>query len=393
MASSSAQVRAYAGPALFSYGFRPFFLFGAAWAALAVALWLPLLSGHLSLPTAFSPVQWHVHELVFGYVPAIVAGFLLTAVPNWTGRLPVIGWPLAGLFAVWLLGRLAVATSALIGAKAAAIVDVAFLVLLGGVVAREILASSNKRNLKVLGAVVLLAVGNLAFHAEALHGSLEGRAQRLGIAATVLLIMIIGGRIIPSFTHNWLLRQAPGRMPAKLDRNDIASMVVSGLALCAWVVAPQSAASAVLALAAGAANTARLSRWAGERTFAEPLVAILHVAYAFIPIGFVLLALGILVPTVIAPSGALHGWTAGAIGLMTLAIMTRASLGHTGQPLTATTGIVVIYVAAVVAALARVVAAAGLLRDVLLAVSAAAWVVAFAVFIAVYAPLLARKRA
>lgn len=393
MATSSAQLRAYTGPALFSYGFRPFFLFGAAWAAIAMALWLPMLTGHVSLPTAFAPVQWHVHEMVFGYVPAIVAGFLLTAVPNWTGRLPVVGWPLAGLFGIWVLGRVAVATSALIGARLAALVDVSFLLALGVVIAREIVASSNTRNLKVLVGVALLAIGNLAFHLEVLLGNIDGRAQHLGIAATILLISIIGGRIIPSFTHNWLMRQPPGRVPAKLDRYDIAVMVVTGVALAVWVFAPASKVTAIVALAASAANAARLARWAGERTFAEPLVAILHVGYAFVPVGFLLLALGILVPSVVLPSGALHGWTAGAIGLMTLAVMTRASLGHTGQPLVATTGISLIYVAGIIAALTRVVAATGMMRDAMLVVSAIAWVLAFGGFVVVYAPLLAKRRA
>lgn len=159
MASSAAQIRAFEGPALLSYGFRPFFLFGAVWAAAAVALWLPMLSGHLALPSAFTPVEWHVHELIFGYVPAIVAGFLLTAVPNWTGRLPVVGTRLLMLFLAWLAGRIAVFFSLWIGAWVAAIVDLAFLVALAGVIGREIVASRNTRNLKVLVGVALLLTG------------------------------------------------------------------------------------------------------------------------------------------------------------------------------------------------------------------------------------------
>jgi uncharacterized protein involved in response to NO len=149
--------------------------------------------------------------------------------------------------------------------------------------------------------------------------------------------------------------------------------------------------TALLALAACGFNVVRLSRWAGERTAAEPLVLILHVAYAFVPFGFLLLALGILMPGLVAASGALHGWTAGAIALMTLAVMTRASLGHTNRPLTATRPIQFIYLAALIAALARIVAAFGVLREPMLHLSATAWVLAFGAFVVIFAPLLARR--
>ena len=156
MATSAEQIRAFNGPAILSYGFRPFFLFGAAWAALTIAIWLPVLAGQITLPTALAPLEWHVHELVFGYVPAIVAGFLLTAVPNWTGRLPVVGTPLLMLVLAWAAGRVAVLTSAWIGPAAAGLVDLAFLAALVAIMGREIVAGGNKRNLRVLAAVGLL---------------------------------------------------------------------------------------------------------------------------------------------------------------------------------------------------------------------------------------------
>jgi len=147
-----------------SYGFRPFFLFGAVWAALTVALWLPILSGHIVLPSAFGPIAWHSHELIFGYLPAIMAGFLLTAVPNWTGRLPITGAPLAALFGIWVVGRCAVFVSAWIGPVLAAGLDLLFLAALIGVIGREIIAGKNTRNLKILLAVGLLFAGNVVFH-------------------------------------------------------------------------------------------------------------------------------------------------------------------------------------------------------------------------------------
>ncbi len=390
-ASSAAQMRAYRGPALFSYGFRPFFLMGALWAAVAVALWLPMLAGMIAVPTVLAPLEWHIHELLYGYVPAVIAGFLLTAVPNWTGRLPVVGARLMLLFSLWVAGRVAMLTSAMARRHCpAAVIDMTFLAALGVVVAREIIAAGNTRNLKVLAVVLLLFAGNGLFHLETVARIGDGHGTRLGIAGAILLIMLIGGRIIPSFTRNWLARRGPGRMPAPEDIFDVAVMTTSGLALAAWVVLPRSGVTALLAGVAALLNAGRLVRWAGGRTLAEPLVLILHVAYAFVPLGFLLVALAITHPGLVSPSGALHGWTAGAIGLMTLAVMTRASLGHTGQPLTATRPIQLIYMAAMVAAVTRIAAAFGLASGSMLQVSATAWVVAFGAFVSVYWPLLTR---
>jgi uncharacterized protein involved in response to NO len=393
MESSAQLVRNYRGPALLSYGFRPFFLFGAVWAAAAMALWPALLAGSITLPTTFDPVRWHAHELIYGYVPAIISGFLLTAIPNWTGRLPVVGVRLLALFALWGAGRLAVLFSTFIGEAAAAVIDLLFLAALCGVVARELIAGRNTRNLKVLGVLAVLFAGNTISHAERLFSLTPGHGVRVGIAAILVLIMLIGGRIIPSFTHNWLARQRPGRLSQPFDCFDAVAIAIGAAVLVLWIVAPDAVLTAWLALAAGLVHFWRLGRWAGERTGPEPLVAILHIAYLFVPIGFVLVALGILRPDIVSPSGALHAWTAGAVGTMTLAVMTRASLGHTGQPLTANRAVQTIYIAVIFSALARIVAAFGLARDPMLHVSATAWIFAFVVFAAVFGPLLARPRA
>lgn len=393
MSTTAQQIRAFDGPPILSYGFRPFFLAGALWAAIAVAIWLPMLSGRLALPTAFAPLDWHVHELVYGYVPAVIAGFLLTAVPNWTGRLPVMGTPLLLLFLIWTAGRAAILVSGWIGAGKAAAIDLAFLAALGFVIGREIVAGNNIGNLKVLAIVGLLFTGNLAFHVEAAYGIGQGHGTRVGIGAIILLIMLIGGRIIPSFTRNWLARRGPGRLPVPFNRFDVVAVSSGAAALACWIAFPDYGATAALAFAAGLLNLVRLARWAGYRTTNEPLVLVLHIAYVFVPLGFLLLALGTAAPHLIQPSGALHSWTAGAIGLMTLAVMTRASLGHTGRPLTATAAIQFIYLAALAAAVGRIVAATGFAREMLLHVSATAWVLAFAGFVVVYAPaLLTRTR-
>ena len=176
------KARAYRGPTLFSYGFRPFFLFGALQAGVMIPLWLAIFAGDISLPTAFAPLDWHVHEMLFGYVGAVIAGFLLTAVPNWTGRLPIQGPRLAVLFSTWLAGRLAVSFSGTIGWGAAMAVDPLFLLLLAAAATREIVAGRKWGNLKVVGVVILLAAANVAFHLEAHFSGLAAYSARASIA-------------------------------------------------------------------------------------------------------------------------------------------------------------------------------------------------------------------
>lgn len=388
MITSAQRIRAYQGPALLSYGFRPFFLGGAIWSAVAVGLWLPMLAGSLALPTAFSPLEWHIHELLYGFLPAIVAGFLLTAVPNWTGRLPVTGRPLLILFLIWVSGRVAILTSALTGLWFAAIVDLAFLAAMIGLIARELIAGSNVKNARVLLLVGVLFVGNAIFQLEAALGFGEGYGTRTGVAAAVLLIMLIGGRIIPSFTRNWLAKRVPGRLPISFGGFDVFVIVAGAIALASWIAMPDSTWTAGLLMIAGVVHTIRLARWAGERTAPELLLLVLHAGYAFVPVGFFLVALAIAGPNIVPPSGALHAWTVGAIGLMTLGVMTRASLGHTGRPVTATRLIALIYAAVLVAAMARLVAAFEIAPTPMLQASAIAWVIAFGGFAVIYWPVL-----
>jgi len=392
MASTAERLASYQGPAIFSFGFRPFFLGGAIWAALTMTLFVGMLWGPATLPTSMSAIDWHAHELLYGFLPAIVAGFLLTAVPNWTGRLPVAGFPLAMLVLVWIAGRGAITTSALIGEVSAAVIDLAFLISLMAIIGREIIAGRNIRNLKVLLLVGTLAIGNAVFHYEILTQGYAEIGKRVGIGAAVLLIILIGGRIIPSFTRNWLVKEKPGALPVALNRFDLASIGLALLAIALWIVLPAHSVTAAIAALAGAVHCIRLVRWRGWRTLAEPLVTILHVGYAFIPLGFLALSLSIIAPGVILGSAALHGWTTGAIGLMTLAVMTRASLGHTGQTLTASPAILGIYLAAGLAALARLAAGFEAESDLLLKFAALSWIAAFGGFAILFAPRLCRAR-
>jgi len=381
----------YRGPALLSYGFRPFFLLGAVYAGFAILAWLPMFNGELELSTGFGPIDWHVHEMLYGYLPAVVTGFLLTAIPNWTGRLPIQGVPLFVLVFVWLAGRAAVTFSAAIGWLPAAIVDVAFLVLVVAAAAREIVAGKNWRNLRVIVLVTLLLAGNIAFHLEAHSNGGAKYGVRLGIAATVLLIVVIGGRIIPSFTRNWLARENPGRLPAPFARFDVAVIGLSAATLALWIAQPSAKATGVALGVAGVLHIVRLARWAGDRTFRDRLVLILHVGYAFVPFGFLLV--GVAVFGLGEQSAGIHAWMVGAAGVMTLAVMTRASLGHTGNALAASAGTQAIYAAVVIAALARI--CASLQPDwsePLLQISVLGWVAAYFGFATVYGPLLVRAK-
>jgi uncharacterized protein involved in response to NO len=386
------RLREYRGPALLSYGFRPFFLGGAIYAALAVLVWLPLFSGRIEFASVFIPRDWHVHEMLYGFVPAIVTGFLLTAIPNWTGRLPLQGLPLLALFATWVAGRAAILMSSSIGWIATMAIDVAFLVLVAAAAAREIVTGSNWRNLKLVAVVSLLAVGNLIFHLEAHFNGRADCAIRLGIGTMVLLISLVGGRVVPSFTRNWLARQTPGRLPRPFERFDAITIAVSAVALVLWIAMPFERATGFALIFAGLMQLVRLTRWAGERTVGDRLVLVLHVGYAFVPLGFFLVggaALGMV------PSGAgIHAWTGGAVAVMMLAVMTRASLGHTGRGLIASAGTQAVYAAAIVAALTRICAAMHQeWADLLLSISAAAWTGAFLGFAALYGPMLCSGRA
>lgn len=386
--------RAYSGPAALSAGFRPFFLLAALWAFFVVPASVVFLTGAAPSPSAFAPNVWHVHEIAFGYGGAVVAGFLFTAIPNWTGRLPLQGRPLAALVAIWFSGRLAVLFSGSIGAGVAAVVDLAFPALFLTIVAREIVAGRNWRNLPIVGALALLLCGNALTHLETLGViSADLAGGRLGVATLLMLIGLIGGRIVPSFTRNWLVKQDPtAATPASfglVDRIALAAMV---LAFSAWTIAPETRVTAWLALAAGMALGGRLSRWRGAETVQEPLLWVLHLGYGWLSLGLVLLGVDILVP-LLPQTTALHALTIGAIGTMTLAVMTRASLGHTGRALAAGPRTTAIYVMITLATLLRLLAPLlGGFYVAGLSLAALAWCGAFGSFVLFYFQPLTRPR-
>jgi len=376
-----------------SHGFRPFFLGAAVWAVISMAIWLGALADLWPLAEDYGAVAWHAHELLFGYAVAVVAGFLLTAVPNWTGRLPVAGWPLLLLFLLWCTARIGFLVTGVVGLLAVVVIDSLFLPSLLLLMAREIAAGRNWRNLKPLALVGLLAAANIAFHVEVLSTGAPNVASRLGIAALIGLIMLIGGRIVPSFTRNWLSRTGSERLPASFGSFDIAALLFSGVALFLWILWPTSTMTGVIFFIAACLQGVRLWRWSGAPTWREPLVLILHLGYAFVPFGFLLGAIAIGSPGALGGTAALHAWTVGAVGVMTLAVMTRATRGHTGRLPTASRLTIAVYAAILAAALLRI--AAGItpwLYLALIDIAGVAWTAAFAMFLIEYAPMLVGSR-
>ncbi|MCB1882912.1 MAG: NnrS family protein [Geminicoccaceae bacterium] len=379
-------------PALFSNGFRPFFLGGAAWAVAALALWLAVLSGAVSPFGAFDPLVWHQHEMLFGAIGAIITGFLLTAIPNWTGALPVRGRPLLALFLAWGAARLANLAG---GAWVALAVETAFLAALPVMALREIVKGKNWRNLPVCALIGLFALAGLLSHLEAAADLPTGDpGRRLGLGVVLLLIGLVGGRVVPSFTRNWLVKRGvtEKRLPAPFGAFDKLALLALALALLAWVLLPGPIMGPLLVLA-GFLHLVRLGRWAGHRTGGEPLVAVLHVGYAWLGAGLVLLGLAE-AGLVLERAAAVHALTAGAAGTMTLAVMTRASLGHTGRTLHAGPATVAVYALVCSGALLRVLVPA-LPGDAVhwLGLSALLWGGAYALFCAVYGPMLVAKKA
>ncbi len=385
----------YAGPAILSAGFRPFFLAAALWAAVAIPIWLIAYgTGHMP-PSLLLPPAWHAHEMVYGFAAAAAAGFLFTMIPNWSGRMPLQGRPLGLLVLLWFAGRVAVLSSAKIGAPLAAAIDLSFPAALLGVMAREIVTGRNWHNLPMPAALLLLLAGNLLVHLEAL--GLAATAQignRLGIATFLMLIGLVGGRIVPSFTRTWLAsNKSPVLPPASVANFDRAAMIVIGTGLAVWTIAPQQPLAPYIELAAGTAALLRLIRWRGLHTLREPMLLVLHLGYGWLAAGLLLAGLNGLLDF-LPQTTALHALTIGAIGTMILGVMTRISLRQTGRPQTAGPVTVAMYALVTVAALLRVLAPlTGDFMFLVLAASGIAWCAAYGLFAILYGRVLARPSA
>lgn len=389
MTTSAEQIRKYDGPAIFSFAFRPFFLGGALVAAVVPVLTALSLTGVVHIGGA-DPIAYHTHEMIYGFLPAVVAGFLFTAVPNWTGRLPVVGGRLIALFALWFAGRVAIALSGLIGAVAAGIIDSAFLIVVGAVIWREVMVGKNWRNAPVCVMITLFAAGNLLWHSGHVLGASQSLSVHWGLGVVSILLALIGGRITPSFTRNWLAKRGGASIAAKVTGIDKAAIGLIAVAMALWTAAPQSTITAWVLIAASLLHCVRLARWGGVRTFSEPLVSILHVGYFWLPVSLLLLGLSILAPSTIPPLSSLHALTAGAMGVMILAVMTRATRGHTGRTLSADAWTMLIYALVNLGAVLRVVAPfSPTSYTAAMLIAAVFWSGAFLLFAVIYGRYLA----
>ncbi len=379
----------YQGPAIFSYGFRPFFLGAAVFAGVAVPAWVLALAGVGDLEFLYPARDWHVHEMVFGFLPAVITGFLLTAIPNWTDRPPIRGHELMLLFTLWMAGRVFIAIPRLTP-LVSAIVDASFLVAVAGLVWREIAAGKSWLHAPMGGLISLYAGANILFHVLTLSGAATDLPERMALALVMVLLALIGGRVTPSFTGDLLIEQGRTEQPAPFSRYDALSVVLVGFAAVAWIVQPRAIVTGWILVAGGLVNLGRLLRWHGWITWREPLVLILHLGYAWLVLSLLVLGcsiLGIGLPK----EDAVHALTTGAVGVMTLAVMTRASLGHTGRPRHAGPLTVLIYMLVTLGALLRVIGpTTGLPTNLVLGLAVAGWSGAYLLFAVVYGPFLLR---
>lgn len=382
----------YRGPAFLSYGFRPFFLGAALFTGLAVLAWVAIFAGRVSVDFLYAPREWHVHEMLFGYLPALIAGFLLTAMPNWTDRMPLRGTPLLLLFLLWLGGRLLMAFP-WVGATTAAVIDGAFLVILAGYVWREIVAAGCWDRTPIGVLVGLYACANILFHLSALRGAPTDSPERFALSVMTLMLTIIGGRLAPTFAREYLADRNMSPLPVIFSRVDGVAIALVLLGVVAWNLQPESLGAGFMLIVGGIASLIRWLRWGGWRTWQEPLVLILHIGYAWI--GMFLVALGASILEVgFTPENAVHLLTTGAMGAMTLAVMTRASLGHTGRPRHADRLTVTIYLLVNAGALLRIFAPnpeiPTALTHMMLGLSALGWSGAYLLFAFHYGPYLVR---
>ena len=378
--------QAATGWALWALGFRPFYLLAALQAALIVPLWALEFSGLLPAPALGSSVR-HAHEMVFGYSLAVIVGFLFTAGRNWSGQPTPSGGALATLAGLWLLGRgLAFSPWPLAGAAA----DLTFALAAAAGLGRALHRGGNRRNFFFVGLLVLLGSAGASMRVLALHdAALARQALQLALDVVLFIIAVMAGRVVPMFTRNGVHGTQPRQLP-QLERVALGLLLV--LAIVNPLPWPPELVGAI-ALAAAIAHAARLVLWQPARTLRVPLVAVLHIACAWIPLHLLLRALAAF--GWVAPSVATHALTAGAIGLLTLAMMTRTARGHTGRPLKADRIDLAIYLLALLAALLRVIPPLLAPESLLAAVQASAlpWSLAFALYAVHYGPWLMRPRA
>lgn len=364
-------------------------------AVLLVPAWVAVWVFGAPLTTQWPPTLWHAHEMVFGFIAAAVAGFLLTAVPSWTGQRGFAGLPLVILVAVWLCGRIFIATGAFWSPLLVLTVDVAFLVTLAVLIAPPLLRAGN-RNTPLLLVLLLLAGCNVAFHVSLLHRNPAVASHWILIAIDIalLLVTVIGGRILPAFTTSGLKANGIGAKMRTLPWIGQACIAAMLGVIVVDALSPDSRAAGVLAGLVAILQAARLLQWRSGATLRTPILWVLHLGYAWLPVGFALKCAAFL-GGFAASAFWLHALTIGVLATMIMGVMTRAALGHSGRPLVASPLIVAAYWFLLLAALIRVfgLGVIGLNYVSVLVLSALFWTAAFALFLLVYIPILWLPRA
>jgi len=377
-------------PVLFSIGFRPFFL-GAAWLApILLLVWLGFLAGHVLPPAGMVPVYWHAHELLFGFTGAVIAGFCLTAVGNWTGLRPIGPHGLAALFGLWTAARLALLTPMAVPPVLIAALDLAFFPALALVMGRVLWRAGNRRNYVFVPLLLAFTALNAAFHADwlGLAPGLAYPALSLTVWLVALLLAFMGGRVIPFFTSRRLPRV---HIPPRPRLAWAATLATAAIPL-AWLVDGRGALLAGILLTAAVLTFARWLTWQPWRTLGEPMLWVLHAGYGFLPVGFALQAASLLGPGTPWSAG-VHALTTGALGLLALGMMARVALGHTGRPMRAPGPVVAAFVLLLAGALLRLAAYTPLPTASLQALGGLAWALAFLTYAVSYLPILIRPRA
>jgi uncharacterized protein involved in response to NO len=385
--TSESSVEKRRGFSLLALGFRPFFLAAGIFAVLMMGTSVFGIQAGILHYSYFPLPLWHAHEMLFGYTVAVIAGFLLTAVRNWTGMETARGYALLALILLWLGGRVVLAVPGL-PEWLTVLIDMAFLPALAAVVARPIIKSKQLQNLSVPLLLLLLAAGNGLIYAGMLGISNALNGLWFSVGVILMLISLIAGRVMPFFTGRVASGADIQRFPM------VESLALPAIAL--WMIMeqlfPDSLISAVAAMAASALHAVRLYGWSCRGVWREPMLWVIHTAYGWLVAGFLLLAL--------ADFGAgskllaLHGWTVGAIGMFTLGMMARVALGHTGRPISAHPAVVGAFVIMAVSALIRVLMPLLFpsITEVALLISAAGWMLAFAIFVWIYTPYLISPR-
>ena len=378
----------------FSYAFRPLFLLAGLFGTISVIWWVFIYLWWMALPPiAMEPIAWHGHEMLFGFLVPAIGGFLLTAVGSWTSRPPLTGFPLLLLSCSWLIGRLAVTCSLYLNWYLITLSDLSFLAILIYLFGKEVFASNDQRNYKVVGFLILLLILNLSFHLE--YPQKFPIPQRYSVRGAIMVVLLIaatiGGRIIPNFTRNWLIKNKPENSTMPVPFNPFDRIVMGSTAIFAliWLYDTHLKTTGIISIVLGFLHLIRLFRWQGLKTWKDPFISVLHVGYAWIALSFILLGISSLTINLVFGSG-IHGFTIGGFSLLIVAVGSRAALGHTGRELKIGNTMKLAYLFIILAAVFRVLATNIIGYREMIIISAICWVSGLTHFLFCYWPVLTK---